>query len=148
MPRPPDERPDEKPIVSENSPMAYPISVLLAELQRVKHKITELETEQSKPVKIEGSNGCMVLVNGPAVLKAFRERQSCIGALKAKVARLSEAIHMLGGGCGCMSRREGDQYPNLLHMGVLLKHFPSLAKGATDIRVIRDLELQAFELEE
>jgi len=30
---------------------------------------------------------------------------------------------------------------------VLLRHFPSLAKAATDIRVLRDLELQAFELE-
>jgi len=89
-------RPDEKPKINENTPMAYPMSVLLAELQRVKHKIIDLEAEQSKPVKTKSANGKEVLAGGSrAVHKALRERQDCIGALKAKVARIGEAIHML-----------------------------------------------------
>lgn len=148
MPRAQDERPDEKPKINANDLMSYPISILRAELQRVKHKINELETEQSKPMKVQDSGkGTPCRRSAQAVHEAFRERLSCIGALKAKIARIGEAIHMLQSVCGLEGKTSDKPYDTLLHLDVLLKHFPSLAKGATDVKVLRELELQAFQLE-
>ena len=140
-------RPDEKPKINENTPMAYPMSVLLAELQRVKHKINELEADRVSQLTKIRAKGEIVPSDGGGVMRAFRERLSCIGALEAKVARLNEAIHALQSMYGLEGKTSREPYDCLLHLDVLLKHFPSLAKAATDIRVLRDLELQAFELE-
>lgn len=38
-------------------------------------------------------------------------------------------------------------YPNLLDIGILLKHFPSLLNTPTDIGALKHLEMQARNLE-
>jgi hypothetical protein len=94
---PRDQRPDDKPKINGDDPMAYPISVLWAERQRVEHKIKELKAKQNKPLNVRYMRRGAVLDQPIGVLRDFDETRQCIFALQAKVARLGEAIGRLEG---------------------------------------------------